>query len=212
MIALDSSRNIMDNKNLVNAFSTSEFVVIDNMETGNYHFESVYSDNIIYLQELDLFYSIADLDKGLLYYAPIRSGKDTARFYVGPALYEFEIPALKKLLKNKGITKSNASSKIKERDGYTCQLCGETDVRTLNVHHIIPRISPFFTKSFIESPVNQITLCANCHRIEHHVLAHGKTSERKIHVERLFEINGYKYCKKLNPVAYETMKTLREYR
>ena len=101
---------------------------------------------------------------------------------------------------------------IKERDNNCCQLCGETNVRTLNVHHIVPRKSPFVTNSFINSPINQITLCANCHRIEHYVLEHGDKLEREAHVKRMFDINGLNYRKdKLGEYLYESMDVIKEY-
>lgn len=192
MIGLDSSRNLMtDMDHIENDLKEKEFLVITNWDDDlEYHFESYDSDNLIYLQEVDIVYSIYDLEKGLLLKAPIRLTGDVIR-NVGPVCWELYIPQLKKLLKNRFITKSNAGKQIKERDCFTCQLCGEQDKRVLNTHHIVPRSSPFTSKSFIDSPVNQITLCANCHTIEHYILEHGSRAEIRSHVKRMFEVNGY---------------------
>lgn len=197
MICLDSARNIIRNDDYLinNGLSGKEYLIIDDWENGEYHFEEYDSEKLIYLSEYDLVYSIADLEKGILYTAPKRTGKDTVHWITGPLINIIEIPQLKKLLKNKMINKTNASTKIKERDDDCCQLCGESDYRTLNVHHIVPRKSPFIHKSFIHSPMNQITLCANCHSIEHHVMRYGNDDERREHVERLFRLNGFNWDK-----------------
>lgn len=202
MIGLDSSRNIIrDMKYIEKDLSKKEFLVIDNYDPFEYHFEPYQSDNLIYLAEKDLTYSIKDLEKGLIVRAPYRMGKDHIQSVIDPCI-ELEIHQLKKILKNKGITKTNASEKIKERDDYCCQLCGETDFRTLNVHHIVPRKSPFIPKSFIHSPLNQITLCANCHSIEHHVLRYGNDTERKEHIKRMLCINGFNWKDNLDDSYY----------
>ena len=221
MIGLDRSRNIIRDMSYVKKdLSEKEFLVIDDYKdiANNHHFEPYSSNNLIYLGEMDLVYSIYDLKKGLLLRAPWRVGKDYIQSWVTPYI-EITIPQLKKLLKNKEITKSTASKKIKERDNNCCQLCGESDIRTLNVHHIIPRVSPFFDKEFIDSPINQITLCANCHRIEHFVLENGSNAERKEHVERMFKINGYGFneyganCRGgMQETMYESMDVLKRYK
>lgn len=218
MICLDSNRNVVRNDNHIieNGLSDREFLIIDSVceddgRIKEYHFEDYNSTKLIYLGEYDLVYSIADLEKGVLYIAPKRTGKDRVHWITGPLLNRIEIPMLKKLLKNKGITKTNASKLIKERDNNCCQLCGETDVRTLNVHHIVPRKSPFIFKSFIDSPINQITLCANCHRIEHYVLENGDENERKEHVKKMFMINGYNWKDTLADVYYASMEDIRRY-
>ena len=225
MIGLDFHRNIIrDMGDIEKDLSKKEFLVIDNYDeikiTGdlvnNHHFEPYSSNNLVYLREKDLVYSIHDLDKGLLLRAPYKKRRGYIQSWVTPCI-EFQIPKLKKILKNIKITKSTASKKIKERDNYCCQLCGESDKRVLNVHHIIPRISPFADKQFIESPINQITLCANCHRIEHYVLEHGSKSERKEHVEMMFEKNGYKVKddlgrSTLHDTSYESMNVLKKYK
>lgn len=54
--------------------------------------------------------------------------------------------------------------KIKERDGYTCQLCGETDRTILEAHHMKHR-SKFPELQFDFN--NGITLCLKCHALQH---------------------------------------------
>lgn len=54
--------------------------------------------------------------------------------------------------------------KIKERDGYTCQLCGETDRTILEAHHMKHR-SKFPELQFDFN--NGITLCLDCHALQH---------------------------------------------
>ena len=212
MICLDSDRNIIkDDRYIRNGLEDREFIIVDDWKTGEYHFEGYDSPKLIYLGEHDLVYSIADLKKGILVIAPKRNGEDTCSWITGPLLNVIEIPMLERLLKNKRITKTNAPLKVKERDGNCCQLCGETDIRTLNVHHIVPRKSPFVIDSFIHSPLNQITLCANCHRIEHHVLEHGSEAEREEHVRRMFDINGLNYGGKLGEHFYESMDVIKRY-
>lgn len=217
MIGLDSTRNIIRDMNyLKNDLSEKEFLVVDTFkkvdekhsQIDEYHFEPYDSNNIIYLGEKDLTYSITDLEKGLITRAPYRIGDGIQSWIALPI--QITIPNLKRILRNKGINKTNAPMKIKERDDHTCQLCGETDRRTLNVHHIIPRKSPFFSKSFINSPMNQITLCANCHRIEHYVLENGSSTERRKHVKRMFEINGAHFWK-LDRLHYAPMDEIKKY-
>lgn len=49
---------------------------------------------------------------------------------------------------------------VRERDEYTCQLCGEQDSdRDLDVHHIIPVAS-----GGTNDPVNLMSLCGSCHK------------------------------------------------
>lgn len=124
MIGLDVHRNITHDMDDVECdLSYKEFLVIDNYDElrisgdlfNNHHFEPYSSDNLIYLREMDLVYSIYDLNNGLLLRAPYKIGKDYIQSWVTPCI-EFHIPQLKKILKTKGITKSTASKKIKERD------------------------------------------------------------------------------------------------
>lgn len=98
MIVLDKSRNVVHDSNIINLYSNDEFLVVDDPENGKYHFEKGYSDKIIYLQEHDLFYSIKDLEKGLLFYAPIRCGENSARFVTMDC--RCEIPDLKCIIAN----------------------------------------------------------------------------------------------------------------
>ena len=57
MIGLDSSRNIIrDMKYIEKDLSKKEFLVIDNYNPYEYHFEPYQSDNLIYLAEKDLTY------------------------------------------------------------------------------------------------------------------------------------------------------------
>ena len=49
---------------------------------------------------------------------------------------------------------------VLDRDGHRCRICGETD--DLHVHHILPRHC-----GGADSPVNLITLCADCHMAAH---------------------------------------------
>ncbi|ATZ60066.1 hypothetical protein BK798_06325 [Methanobrevibacter smithii] len=208
MIGLDSSRNIIrDMKYIEKDLSKKEFLVIDNYNPYEYHFEPYQSDNLIYLAEKDLTYSIKDLKNGLIVRAPYRVGKDYIQSVIDPCI-ELKIPQLTKILKNRGITKTNASEKIKERDDCCCQLCGETDFRTLNVHHIVPRKSPFIPESFIHSPMNQITLCANCHSIEHYVLRNEDATERKEHIKRMLCINGFNWKDNLDDSYYAPIKDI----
>lgn len=66
-----------------------------------------------------------------------------------------------------GLTKwewTQLQRKIKERDNFTCQLCGfKGTTRNLNTHHIKP-----FKYSHDNSEGNLITLCLSCHgKVEH---------------------------------------------
>ena len=54
--------------------------------------------------------------------------------------------------------------KIKERDGYTCQLCGDTNKDVLQAHHMKHR-GKFPELQFDFS--NGITLCLKCHALQH---------------------------------------------
>ena len=212
MICLDSSRNIIrDSGYIEKDLSEKEFLVVDDWDTNEYHFEPYHSDKLVYLGEHDLCYSIYDLEKGLLTRSPYKTGPGMIQNWITTQI-TLEIPQLKKLLANKWINKSNASNKIKERDGDCCQLCGESDFRTLNVHHIVPRKSPFFDKDFINSPINQITLCSNCHSIEHHILRYGNADERKEHVKKLFELNGFNWGHfNRSDVFYAPIKEIERY-
>jgi hypothetical protein len=54
--------------------------------------------------------------------------------------------------------------KVKERDEYICQLCGETNKDTLEAHHMKHR-SKFPELQFDFN--NGITLCLDCHALQH---------------------------------------------
>ena len=211
MIGLDSFRNIIrDMRHIEKDLYKKEFLVIDNYDFNEYHFEPYSSDNLIYLEEKDLTYSIKDLEKGLIVRAPYKIGKDHLQSVMDPCI-ELKIPHLIKILKNKEVTKSNAHEKIKERDDYRCQLCGKKDFRTLNVHHIVPKKSPFVQKSFIHSPLNQITLCANCHSIEHYILRNGNAAERRDHIKRMLCINGFNWKDNWDDSYYAPIKDITEW-
>ena len=211
MICLDSSRNIIQDTDYIeNDLSEKEFLVVDDWDNGEYHFEPYQSDRLVYLGEHDLCYSIYDLEKGLLTRSPYKTRPGMIQSWITTQL-TLEIPHLKKLVKNQWVKGKYVPEKIKERDNYTCQLCGENDVRVLNVHHIVPRKSPFITKDFIHSPLNQITLCANCHRIEHHILRYGNGDERKEHVKRMLCINGFNWTRYTNSAYYMPIKDIEKW-
>lgn len=53
----------------------------------------------------------------------------------------------------------NVKQYVRERDKYTCQLCGTNGIgKVLEVHHIIPR-----RRGGSDKPSNLICLCHNCH-------------------------------------------------
>jgi endogenous inhibitor of DNA gyrase (YacG/DUF329 family) len=66
--------------------------------------------------------------------------------------------------KNLKLALKQWSLKIKERDGYTCQLCGETNKSILEAHHMKHR-SKFPELQFDFN--NGITLCLSCHALQH---------------------------------------------
>ena len=54
-----------------------------------------------------------------------------------------------------------AKRKAKERDDYTCQICGLRDVEIMEVDHAVPlSINP----SLKYEMSNLVTLCPNCHK------------------------------------------------
>ena len=57
------------------------------------------------------------------------------------------------------------ASLIKKRDGYTCQVCGISDIaKNLHAHHFLYKhVYPNISMSFN----NGITLCINCHKEVH---------------------------------------------
>lgn len=59
------------------------------------------------------------------------------------------------------------TKKIRERDEYTCQLCGKLQISpSLHVHHIVP--DRMFSPDILHlanSETNLISLCSKCHRM-----------------------------------------------
>jgi hypothetical protein len=66
--------------------------------------------------------------------------------------------------KNLKLALKQWSVKIKERDEYTCQLCGETKREILEAHHMKHK-SKFPELQFDFN--NGITLCLKCHALQH---------------------------------------------
>ena len=60
----------------------------------------------------------------------------------------------------------NIKECVRQRDKYTCQICGAKNTAkepvTLNVHHILP-----VSKGGTNTPRNLVTLCENCHKKLH---------------------------------------------
>ena len=52
--------------------------------------------------------------------------------------------------------------KVKARDGYVCQRCGSTE--DLEAHHKVPYAGNLSLRYDVD---NGITLCRNCHNMEH---------------------------------------------
>ncbi|OEC87859.1 MULTISPECIES: HNH endonuclease signature motif containing protein [Methanobacterium] len=115
------------------------------------------------------------------------------------------------LLKNAEIKSDNNTAKIRERDNNQCKICGFNDERALQVHHIIPKINPFFQTELIRDPINCITLCANCHRIIHHTYINGTDSEREKIVKSLLELNGFN-VKWIDDYMWDSLETCRKWR
>lgn len=116
-----------------------------------------------------------------------------------------------KLLKNAEIKSDKNTAKIRERDNNTCQLCGFDDYRALQVHHIIPKINPFFDTDLIRDPINCITLCANCHRISHYIYMNGTDSEREKLVKSLLKLNGFN-LRWTDWLMWDSMESYRKWR
>jgi len=116
-----------------------------------------------------------------------------------------------KLIKNTYIKTDSNTNEIKLRDGYKCQICGFDDSRALEVHHIVPRSSPFIVKSFIRSPLNCITLCANCHRIAQSILRDGYDKEREESVKQMGKLNGWN-MKWFDSMYYESHHVFGDYK
>lgn len=83
------------------------------------------------------------------------------QFNVGSNHYEWKEHLHDKNVKN---ALKQWALKIKEKDNYICQLCGEKDRDILEAHHIkhksiFPELQFDFT--------NGITLCLDCHALQH---------------------------------------------
>jgi len=166
-------------------------------------------NDLIYLGELDVVTHLHDYVKGKL--TPVYEWLGNGKVKHHCCLWIEDIPQIQKLIENT-LIKSDASTKeIKGRDGYVCQLCGFDEEMALEVHHIVPRSSPFVPKNFIKSPLNCITLCANCHRIAQKTLMYGSDAERRDSVKQLGELNGWR-MKWFAPNFYEPHQIFKEYR
>lgn len=95
MIALDKSHNLIEN--FEDLFEGEEFLVVDDIDNLQYHFEPYSSNKLLYLKEKDLIYFIKDLEKGIIIHTPRRTGKNTV---TSPLKYieEESYPDLKKIL------------------------------------------------------------------------------------------------------------------
>ena len=60
------------------------------------------------------------------------------------------------------------SRTVRERDNFTCQVCGRYDTTYSAAHHILRR----GIKSTRLQPFNGITLCPGCHVFSHKFSAH----------------------------------------
>lgn len=167
------------------------------------------NDDLIYLGEYDVVAHLHDHVKGELtpVYQYIGEGKVKGH----PCLWMEDIPQIQKLIKNTLINSHKQISKIKARDNFQCQVCGFDDEMALEVHHIVPRTSPFVSENFIKSPLNCITLCANCHRIAQKTLMNGTINERGDSVKRLGEINGWR-LERIAPNFYEPHSVFKKWR
>jgi hypothetical protein len=165
-------------------------------------------DDLVYLGECDAVFHIHNIETGEM--CPANKMINSRECNVNPCIKAPNIPKLSKLLKNIKIKSDGQISQIKARDNFKCQLCGFDDDRALEVHHIIPKISPFVSELFKRDPINCITLCANCHRIVQKTLNHGSDVERRDIVLKLGEINGW-LLKWVNPVWYENLEKMRYY-
>jgi RRXRR protein/HNH endonuclease len=72
-------------------------------------------------------------------------------------------PSIKNLENSKGpqFESENTKAYVRDRDKFTCQLCGDKNVK-LQVHHIQER-----SKGGSDRPYNLITLCKSCHKQIH---------------------------------------------
>ena len=72
----------------------------------------------------------------------------------------------KELLRDKNIKLAlkQWSQQIKNRDGYICKECGESNVNLLEAHHVLSR---YLRPDLMFDLDNGITLCLNCHYEKH---------------------------------------------
>lgn len=146
---------------------------------------------MIYLAEEDFVFKIVNLEEETLSFAPKFTGrKEEFKLFDEQSFPEIHFPYLKKLVKNFYIKNDNNREAILKRDQNMCQLCGFNDTRALEMHHIVSKKSPFMIEEFIHSPLNLITLCANCHSIQHHIMRNETEEVREKNIKRLYEING----------------------
>lgn len=147
------------------------------------------SNELVYHKETDLVYHIHDKEKGILRLVfELKNGKIRICAVALPPKLN-----LKRLIANTEIKSySSGAKKIKERDDNKCQLCGNDDHRVLQVHHMVPRSNPFYVNFLKEDPINCITLCRNCHGIQHYILQNGDTKERQKAFTKMALINGWR--------------------
>jgi hypothetical protein len=158
-------------------------------------FVSGKSDKLIYLGEMDYVYYIHDLESGVLLIAFRKDKNQRTDSSKKNQCISKTIPNLKKLIKNCEIKTDTNRKGILERDQYKCQLCGFADKRALSIHHIVPRSTPFIMKDVIKNPSNVITLCANCHAIQHSILLKDDKIEREMSIKTMLECNGFLHQK-----------------
>lgn len=79
---------------------------------------------------------------------------------------------------------------VYERDGYTCQCCGDASGGNLNAHHLN---SYDWSEKDRSSTENGITLCEICHKEFHSLYGYGKNT-RKQFEEFIFIINNKRHA------------------
>lgn len=65
------------------------------------------------------------------------------------------------------------AKKVKERDGFTCQICGDTNAY-LNSHHC-NSWDLFIDERF--NVDNGVCLCVSCHTMFHNIMGHGRNTK-----------------------------------
>lgn len=170
------------------------------------------SEELVYHKDTDIIYHIRDLERGML--DQVFETRNEKTVMMAALVHSFRIPQLKKLIANENIKKHSHSSstkkKIRERDENCCQLCGNDDLRVLEVHHLVPRANPFKNDMWKEDPINCITLCQNCHAIQHYILINGNDKERRDSFTKLALINGRKKDG-INGDDYTNMEEINEW-